>query len=244
MAADSKMADKGASSKMDAKSDKDAMTKSADKIASTDKMAKSSDKPADKMEKDKVADKAADKIAGPKVDLNTASEKELDDLPGVGPATAKKIVAGRPYKSVEELSKAGVADAEITKIKSLVMVSEVKAPAKADKMDTAADKKAETKADKKSADSKMSDTDKAAKKEKDKSPEPPTPAPTDKEIKDATAKKFVWANLNSKVYHEPGDRWYGKTHHGKFMAEDEAKKEGYTKAHMNENSDETKGTAK
>jgi len=53
---------------------------------------------------------------------------------------------------------------------------------------------------------------------------------------------MVWANLNSKVYHASGDHWYGKTHHGKFMTEDEAKKEGYTKAHMNENSDETKDT--
>jgi DNA uptake protein ComE-like DNA-binding protein len=41
-----------------------------------------------------------------RVDLNVATEKELEDLPGVGPATAKKIIAGRPYGSVAELSKA------------------------------------------------------------------------------------------------------------------------------------------
>jgi competence protein ComEA len=255
MAADSKLADKGASSKMDAKSGKDATDKSADKTASTDKMAKSTDKTTDKMANDKSTDKSADKLAGPKVDLNTASERELDELPGVGPSTAKKIIAGRPYKSAEDLSKAGVTDAEIAKIKSLVMVSEVKPPAKtdtkmaetdtksakkADKMDAATDKKA----DKKSADSKMTETDKSAKKDKDKTPEPPTPAPTDKEIKDATAKKLVWANLNSKVYHVSGDHYYGNTKHGKFLTEDDAKKEGYTKAHMNENSDETKGSAK
>jgi DNA uptake protein ComE-like DNA-binding protein len=42
------------------------------------------------------------------VDLNAASEKELESIKGVGPAIAKKIVAGRPYKSVDELSKAGL----------------------------------------------------------------------------------------------------------------------------------------
>lgn len=38
-----------------------------------------------------------------KININTASAAELDRLWGVGPATAEKIIGGRPYGSVEEL---------------------------------------------------------------------------------------------------------------------------------------------
>ncbi len=37
------------------------------------------------------------------LDLNTATEAQLKDLPGVGDAYSKKIVAGRPYKRKDEL---------------------------------------------------------------------------------------------------------------------------------------------
>jgi competence protein ComEA len=56
------------------------------------------------------------------IDLNTASEKELESIKGVGPATAKKIMAGRPYKSVDDLSKAGISAKTIEEMKPLVKV--------------------------------------------------------------------------------------------------------------------------
>ena len=56
------------------------------------------------------------------IDLNTASDKELESIKGVGPAIAKKIIAGRPYKSVDELSKAGLSNKQVEAIKPLVTV--------------------------------------------------------------------------------------------------------------------------
>ena len=39
----------------------------------------------------------------PVLDLNSASKEDLMKLPGVGDATADKIIAGRPWKSRSEL---------------------------------------------------------------------------------------------------------------------------------------------
>lgn len=37
------------------------------------------------------------------VNINTATASQLDTLPGVGEATAKKIISGRPYQNISEL---------------------------------------------------------------------------------------------------------------------------------------------
>jgi competence ComEA-like helix-hairpin-helix protein len=68
------------------------------------------------------------------IDLNKATAEELEELPSVGPSTAKKIVAGRPYSKVDDLAKAGIPARVITAIRSKVHVGDstagkAKAPA-------------------------------------------------------------------------------------------------------------------
>lgn len=64
--------------------------------------------------------------SGP-IDLNTADATALDALPGVGPATAAKIVADReqngPYSSVQDLGRvAGIGPKKLEQLKDLVCV--------------------------------------------------------------------------------------------------------------------------
>ena len=37
------------------------------------------------------------------ININSATESELDKLPGVGPVTTRKIIDGRPYTAIEDL---------------------------------------------------------------------------------------------------------------------------------------------
>jgi DNA uptake protein ComE-like DNA-binding protein len=58
-------------------------------------------------------------LKGP-VDLNTASAAALSHLPDITAAMAKKIIAGRPYASVDDLAKVGIATSTIGKIRPFV----------------------------------------------------------------------------------------------------------------------------
>jgi competence protein ComEA len=77
-----------------------------------------------------TSSKAKGKAKAAKVilDLNKASQEELlEHLPGVGPVTAKKIIAGRPYSKVDDLAKAGIPARVIALIRSQVRVGEATA---------------------------------------------------------------------------------------------------------------------
>ena len=165
--------------------------------------------------------------SGSKVDLNTASEKDIEELPGVGPATAKRIIAARPYSSVNDLSKAGLSAKKIEKISPMAMVS-----GSSSSSSTAGGSSSSS-----PSSSNMSST-------------PAQPAPSAPRSNDAAPKSskmqgsesnssngmtaqtppqkgMVWVNLDTKVYHKEGTRWYGKTKNGKFMSESDAVAAGY-----------------
>jgi comEA protein len=57
------------------------------------------------------------------VNLNTASQADLEKVPGIGPVRAKAIIDARPYSSVKDLAKVkGIKEGLIAKIKPYVTI--------------------------------------------------------------------------------------------------------------------------
>ncbi len=157
--------------------------------------------------------------SGP-VDLNTATEAQLVALPGVGPATAKKIIAGRPYGSAADLARAGVPARTVTQITPLVTVGAGAAPARAAAPAPApmpAPAAAPAPAARPAAPASAAGAPGHLSPSQITAQVPPSPG-------------MVWVNLESKVFHRQGDPWYGKTKKGQFMTEAAALQAGYREA--------------
>ena len=61
---------------------------------------------------------AKEKIEPGRIDINTATEKELRMIPGVGPVMAARIIAARPFRSADDLKKVnGIGDKKYAKIR-------------------------------------------------------------------------------------------------------------------------------
>jgi competence protein ComEA len=57
------------------------------------------------------------------VDINTADQKALESLPGVGPKKAQAVIDGRPYQKTEDIMKVkGIKQGIYNKIKDKITV--------------------------------------------------------------------------------------------------------------------------
>jgi hypothetical protein len=171
------------------------------------------------------------------IDLNTATQAQLEALPGVDPAMARRIIAARPYTSVDSLTKADVPPATIEQIRPMVRVS---APGTAaggaargaregakgvEKGASAAAKGVEkgvaagTKGGEKGAEAGGGAMKKTREKVtgEAKARRPPTPG-------------MVWVDTATGLYYKTGDHEYGRTAEGKWMIEADARDAGFKRA--------------
>ncbi len=62
--------------------------------------------------------------AGGKININTASQSEIETLPGIGPSRAQGIIENRPYDSIEEIQQVpGIGEVTFQKLKDSITVN-------------------------------------------------------------------------------------------------------------------------
>jgi len=151
----------------------------------------------------------ADNTRSAPVDLNSATADELEALPGIGKATAKKIIEHRPYTRKDELvEKKIVSRGTYDKIRDRVVAH-----------GGAADKSRAGAADK----SRDREAGRTSVRTGDRGAVSASPRQTTQ----PQSQGKVWVNTATGVYHRDGDVWYGKTKQGEYMTEDEAIRAGY-----------------
>jgi Helix-hairpin-helix motif len=162
---------------------------------------------------------SAQEAGSGKVNINTATQEELTRLPGMTKRKAAKVISGRPYASIDDLSKSGLTSKQIDKIKPLITFEG--GPASPATATTGQPSTANSKhwRNTQSAASTQSTSTESARVQT-----PPQPG-------------MVWVNPKSKIYHVEGDRYYGKTKNGQWMTEADAIKAGYRKSKQHARND-------
>src|SRR5262245_29931230 len=82
--------------------------------------------PAKSAVKDVLKKKAKAEAAAPpkkSIDLNSATDEELRELPGVGEAYSHRIIEGRPYRTFADLSKAGLPAATVARLEPMAVIN-------------------------------------------------------------------------------------------------------------------------
>lgn len=83
--------------------------------------------PAAKVKPSETAPETERRPIAPLIDINSATLADLRSLPGVGTVTAQKIVAGRPYASIDDLKARKIVSVKTyDKIRDLVSVASSK----------------------------------------------------------------------------------------------------------------------
>ena len=61
--------------------------------------------------------------AGQPIDVNSATEDDLKTLPGIGQATARRMIEGRPYGTVDELPRVkGMSRMKLSEIRPFIIL--------------------------------------------------------------------------------------------------------------------------
>ena len=177
----------------------------------------------------------AGQAGGAKIDLNTASQAVLESLPGVDAATAEQIIAGRPYTSVAGLSTTGVSASTIEGITPLVKVGPLGRAAAA--TGKGADKAAAGVGAAADATAKGIEKGVSAATQGVQTAAGATASAAGTVNRTMTGSPrvppqagMVWANTDTKIYHNAGDPSYGTTKSGKWLTREEAVKQGYRAA--------------
>jgi DNA uptake protein ComE-like DNA-binding protein len=57
------------------------------------------------------------------IDINSASEKDLESLPGIGSVIARRIIESRPYRTVDDLQRVkGIGEKRLAEIRPYLTV--------------------------------------------------------------------------------------------------------------------------